>query len=71
MVTYQVWTSLAFEVARIKGATFQKRRSDRPPEDASNLISIAADIWQEDKERYLQMTRAEARSVLMEEIDVA
>lgn len=66
MPRYSTWTQIAFEVARSKGA----RIGGQPPNEASDIVSLAAEIWSEDKQRYRQMTESQAREVLSREITV-
>lgn len=67
MPKYSQWTSIAFDVARSKGAKF----SGSPPSAASDIISVAADVWSEDPDRYRRMTKQQAREVLSDEIQVS
>lgn len=67
MPRYSTWTGIAFDVARSKGA----RIGGQPPNEASEIIKLAAEIWSEDKQRHRQMTEAQARELLEREIDVA
>lgn len=60
MVSYQTLTAIAFEVAREKGAQF----SGQQPSAATSIIEIVADEWNSDKERYRQMTEAQARRAM-------
>jgi len=60
MVSYQTLTAIAFEVAREKGAQFDGQR----PENATSIVQIVADEWNSDKNRYKQMTEAQARREL-------
>lgn len=66
MPRYSAWTRIAFDVARSKGA----RIGGQPPNEASEIIKLAAEIWSEDKQRYRQMTESQARDVLEREITV-
>jgi hypothetical protein len=66
MVRYSTWTSIAFDVAKSKGATF----TGNPPTAAADIISVAAEVWRENPERYKQLTEAQAREVLDQEITV-
>lgn len=66
MPKYSTWTSIAFDVAKAKGANI----SGTPPNGASDVISLAAEVWREDPDRYKRMSRSEARDVLQREISV-
>lgn len=66
MPRYSTWTSIAFDVARSKGARFE----GSVPNGAEDVISVAASVWSEDKERYRAMTEQQARAVLEDEIQV-
>lgn len=66
MPRYSKWTSIAFDVARNKGATFE----GSVPNGAEDVISVAAAVWSEDRERYRAMTESQARAVLEDEIQV-
>jgi len=65
MVSYQTWTSVAFEVAEEKGAQIKGSGSV-----ATDLISVAADIWNERKDELSTATRSEARQIALQEISV-
>lgn len=56
MVSYQAWTSIAFEVARRKGVQFEDL--DR---SARFVREVVSELWRQDKERLKTATRAEAR----------
>lgn len=60
MVSYQTYTSIAFDVAEQKGAQFDGI------EDGGQFISELSDYWQSEKDRLKQMTEAQARSELEE-----
>lgn len=64
MVSYQKWTQIAFEVARSKGMVSSQ-------ENSQDLISVAADIWQERKDELSACTVANARQIAESEIAVA
>lgn len=64
MVSYQTWTAVAFEVAKEQG--FQTTQ-----ENNANLISLAAEIWNDRKTELSEATRPEARAVAEREISVS
>lgn len=66
MVNYQLFMSIAFDVAREKGAQFEGQRS----EDAQALMRLVSDLWNEDKARIKGMQKAQARGLLEDEIEV-
>lgn len=63
MVSYQVFTRLAFDVARAKGATFKNI------DDGGDFVSQVAAVWQQDKESLKQMTERQARNYLEERVE--
>lgn len=63
MVSYQKWTSVAFEVAKSKGMESSR-------ENSQQLISIVAEIWREQGEELKTATVAEARTVASRELQV-
>lgn len=63
MVSYQVFTKLAFDVASAKGASFTGI------DDGGDFISDVAEVWQGDKERLKQMTERQARNYLKERVE--
>lgn len=63
MVTYQRWTSIAFEVARQQGMETTRSNSQ-------DLVSILADVWNDRKEELSAATVQEARSIAQSEISV-
>jgi hypothetical protein len=65
--SYHQWTEIAFAVAQSKGVEVDAQ----PPNQASDIVSIAAEVWQEDPAAYKAMSRSEARSVLRDEIAVS
>lgn len=66
MPRYSRWTSIAFDVAKDKGVQF----SGSPPVEAASVISVAAEVWRENPDRYRAMTEQQARDVLEQEIQV-
>lgn len=63
MVSYQRWTSIAFDVAKQQGADLGTEQT--------NVISVAADVWNDRKSELSTATIAEARSIAENEITVA
>lgn len=64
MVSYQAWTSTVFEVAKADGARIEDIS------DGSNVVSVAAEVWQDRKEELRTATAAEARDIAQQEIRV-
>jgi hypothetical protein len=64
MVSYQTWTAVAFDVAQSKGM-------QNSQENSANLVSLAAEIWQERKAELSTATRAEAERVAEQELNVS
>lgn len=62
MVSYQKWTSIAFEVSKEKGAQIEDIS------DGSNVVSVAADIWRDRREELSTSTVSEAKDVARQEI---
>lgn len=58
MVTYQTFTSIAFDVADEKGAQFAGI------EDGGQFIQQVAAVWNQRKDEFLQMTEEQARAEL-------
>lgn len=63
MVSWQVFVSIAFDMAEAKGAQFEGI------EQGGAFMSDLADVWQADKDRYKQMTRQQVRSELQELVE--
>lgn len=63
MVSYQVFTKLAFDVAESKGGTFSNIQ------DGGEFVSEVAAVWNDDKERIKQMTQNQARNYLQELVE--
>jgi len=70
MPAWQTWVAVAFDVAQAKGAQFESNQ-DSPPRTAQDVMSIAAEVWTEDTDRYRQMTEEQARQKLSKEITVS
>lgn len=64
MVSYQRWTSIAFDEARSQGM-----RSSQ--ENSQELVSVVADIWNDRKEELSSATVSQARNIAQAEITVA
>ena len=58
MVSWQTFVAIAFDEAKAKGATF-----DGIDEGGDFMEDVAA-VWQDDKERYKQMTERQARNAI-------
>lgn len=63
MVSYQKWTSVAFEVARSKGMQSSQ-------ENSQDLVSVLAAVWRDRKDELSTATVAEARNIAESEIHV-
>lgn len=64
MVSYQKWTSIAFEVAKQKGM-------ENSQENSQALVSLVAKLWRENKEALSTATIAEARATAEAEITIS
>lgn len=64
MVTYQTWTSIAFDVASSKGMNSSQ-------ENSADLVSVVADVWNDRKDELDTATKAQARQIAQEEITIA
>lgn len=64
MVTYQKWTSIAFDVAKEKGMEPSR-------ENSASVISVGAEVWNEQKDHLSTATVTEARTVARREINVS
>lgn len=65
MVTYQKWTSIAFDVAKARGMDTSSQEAN------ADAVSTFAEIWRDRKDELATATVAEARAVAQEEINVA
>lgn len=65
MVSYQAWTSVFFEVAEADGAQIETI------EDGAEVVSVAADVWNDRKSELSTATMAEARDVAQQEVVVS
>lgn len=57
-MSWQTFTALAYQVAEERGNGAESL------DDGQRIVSIASDLWQEDKQRLGQMSRAEALDYL-------
>jgi len=64
MVSYQEFTSIAFDVADEKGGSF-----DGIQQGGAFIREVAA-VWNENKQRYKQMTESQARAELNDLVEV-
>lgn len=63
MVTYQTWTSVAFTVAESKGM-------ETSQENNADLMSVAAEVWNDRKEELSTSTRSQAKQIAESEINI-
>lgn len=63
MVSYQRWTSIAFDEARSQGMQSSQ-------ENSQALVSVVADVWNDRKEELSSGTVAEAQRIAGEEISI-
>jgi hypothetical protein len=72
MVSYETWTSIAFEVARQRGASFSTTQSEIQSGDSptAQAISVFAEIWNDRKPELQQASESEARQIAEEEVQV-
>lgn len=63
MVSYQTWTSIAFEVAQSRGMVSNQ-------ENNRDLISVVAEVWRDRKPELSTATRSQAENIAKEEIHV-
>lgn len=63
MVSYQRFTAIAFDVAESKGAQFQGIQ------DGGKFLSQLSDLWQANKDEYVQLTEQQTRNRLQEHIE--
>lgn len=64
MVSYEQWVSIARSVADRKGARLDEFEKN------SELISLAADIWNDRKQELQNASKSQAKNVADEEISV-
>jgi len=58
MVSWQRFVSIGFDVAKGKGAQFEGI------DQGGDFVEDLAMVWQDDKERYKQMTERQVRNAL-------
>ncbi len=63
MVSWQTFVEIAFDVAEQKGAQFAGIT------EGGAFMSDLGEVWTQEKERYKQMTEAQARSELQELVE--
>jgi hypothetical protein len=63
MVSYQTFTQLAFDVAKAKGASFSGI------DEGGDFITQVAAVWQQDTEKFRQMTERQARNYLQDRVE--
>lgn len=63
MVNYTTFTSIAFDVAEEKGATFSGIT------EGGAFLSELGDLWNQNKQQYLQMTEQQMRAELQQQIE--
>lgn len=63
MVSWQTFVEIAFDVADDKGAQFAGIT------EGGAFMSDLGDVWTQEKDRYVQMTKAQVRSELQELIE--
>lgn len=63
MVSYQRWTSIAFDEARRQGMQSSQ-------ENSQDLISVVADVWNDRKEELDSATIGEATEIARSEITI-
>jgi len=68
MVSYQRWTSIAYDVAKAKGAQLEGSGTQQTNQ---NLVSVIAEVWNERKSEISTATVAEAKSIARNEISVS
>ena len=68
MVSYQKWTSIAYEVARQKGAQIDGEGTQQTNQQ---LVSVIADVWNDRKEDLSTATVSEARTIARQELSVS
>jgi len=63
MVSYQTFTSIAFDVAKDKGASFDGI------EDGGSFVSQLSALWNRDKDQIKQWTEDRTRQYLREKVE--
>lgn len=64
MVSYQTWTSVVFDVVKSHGGEFDSI------DDGAEVVEIVADIWRDRADELKTATKAEARNIALQEIEV-
>ena len=65
MVSYQTLTSIAYDVAKQKGAEFVGISSGQ------EVIAVVSECWNEDSEKLKQMTEQQARQYMEDSIHIS
>lgn len=65
MVEYSTWVSIVRRTARQKGADLSDFQEN------SNVVSVAADIWNERKNELKQASEGTAEEIATDEVSVA
>jgi hypothetical protein len=68
MVSYQRWTSVAYEVAKSKGANLEGTGTQTNNQD---LIRVISEVWNDRKGELSTATVAEARDIARQEVTVS
>jgi len=63
MVSWQTFVSLSFDEAKRKGAQFKNI------EEGGDFMQDVAAVWEDDKERYKQMTEQQARNAIKKMVE--
>jgi hypothetical protein len=64
MVSWQTFVEIAFDVADDKGAQFTGIK------EGGAFMSDLADLWSQEKERYIQMTEQQVRNELQDLVEL-
>lgn len=67
MVTYQKWTSIAYDVAKAKGANLEGTGTQSTNQ---SLVSLIAEVWNDRKDELSTATVSEAQAIAQQEISV-
>lgn len=65
MVEYRQWVSVVFEVSKAKGLNTSKT------ENNAQVLSVAAEIWQERKNELRNASKSTAKAVADEEVSIS
>lgn len=63
MVSWQTFVSIAFDTAKGKGAQFEGI------DDGGDFLTQLSEVWEADKERYIQMTERQVRNDLEDMVE--